>query len=555
MRISSLGRRGRCIALALIAVVACAGEGGRGGTLVISAAGEPDVLFPPMARQAAAKEVFDQLFERLADIGPDLNTLSDAAWTPALATRWEWGSDSMSVTFHLAPGARWHDSVPVRASDMKFTYGVYTTPGLGGSDGAAIAAITDSLTVRDSLTFTVWYKTRAAERFFAIAYNMYPLPEHILGRIPRDSIATSAFVRRPVGNGPFRFVVWEPTVRVEIAAVRDFHRGAPTLDRVIWSIVPDAQTAVQRVFNGEADFVGTSMTSAQAATVASVAGVRATRLPVSAYFLLQFNARDGATERPHPLLGERGARRALTMATDRRGIIRNLLDSLGVLSLGPFTRMQWSADTTLAQIGFDTTGAKRILDSLGWKAGSDGIRMRGGKRFSLTMLVPSSSLARQQLAVLLQEQWRRVGVELRLDQLDNAGMNARFGSRAFDVVPRGLTTSPSPSTLKQNWHSQGASMSNSLNMGRYGNVAIDPLIDSAVTATNVATGRAHYKAAYQALLDDAAAIWLYEPILLAAVSDRVTLGALRADAWWASLPTWRVAPGGAASRSDTTKKR
>jgi ABC-type transport system substrate-binding protein len=83
-------------------------------------------------------------------------------------------------------------------------------------------------------------------------------------------------------------------------------------------------------------------------------------------------------------------------------------------------------------------------------------------------------------------------------------------------------------------------MSDGLNIGRYSNPAVDVQIDSAVTAKSRDIARAKYRAAYQLLLDDAAGIWLLEPIVVGAANRRVTIPPLRRDAWWASVPTWRV---------------
>ena len=85
-----------------------------GGTLLIALPVEPTTLFPPHLRQLQEREIADQIFDVLADIGPDLNTIGDAGWTPRLAESWQWSADSLSIAFKLHPRARWHDGQSVR---------------------------------------------------------------------------------------------------------------------------------------------------------------------------------------------------------------------------------------------------------------------------------------------------------------------------------------------------------------------------------------------------------------------------------------------------------
>ena len=543
-------------AIALLATTGvlggCVTGDSRGGTLVISTAGDADVLFPPTMRAQQAVEVADLVFERLADIGHDLNTLGDAGWQPRLAQRWVWAADSMSVTFHLEPRARWHDGRPVRASDVRFSYAVYTDPAVRSSDGADISRVTDSLTVSDSVTCTVWFKSPNPERFYTVAQNLRALPEHLLSGIPRDSLAASAYARAPVGSGPFKFVRWSQQQRIEVAAADDYHRGRPKLDRIIWTVVPENATAVQRVFAGEADFIQ-QLAPAAVADAWKHANLRAVHLGSLGYSHIAFNLRDGPSNRPNPLFSNRELRRALTMATDKQAVVRNALDSLGYVPYGPFIREQWSADTTLRQLPLDRAAAGRTLDSLGWRMGSNGVRQRAGKPLRFSLLVPASSAARVAAALVVQEQWRQLGVQMEIERLDIAAFFAAVNGRRFEAAMLGVAPQPSPSGLRQNWSTAAITMSNGLNAGSFSDPAVDAAIDSAVTATNLASARAHYRAAYQMLVDAAPAIWLLEPMRVGAVSRRVNVGTLPRHAWWSSLPNWSVT-GEAPARADSAAR-
>src|SRR6266545_120269 len=67
--------------LLLGSLIGCTSRGGCSGdycgALVIAAAGEPDILLPPITQLAIARDVSDQLFLKLADVGMSANTIGD----------------------------------------------------------------------------------------------------------------------------------------------------------------------------------------------------------------------------------------------------------------------------------------------------------------------------------------------------------------------------------------------------------------------------------------------------------------------------------------------
>src|SRR5712692_160617 len=121
--------RSALLAVLVATLATCAKRGGCTGdycgTVVFASPPEPETLLPPVAASAIARDVHDQIFLKLADLGTTLNTIGDEDFQPQLAERWEW-DDPLTLVFHLDPRARWQDGPPVTASDIAFTFDAYT---------------------------------------------------------------------------------------------------------------------------------------------------------------------------------------------------------------------------------------------------------------------------------------------------------------------------------------------------------------------------------------------------------------------------------------------
>ena len=119
-------RWSRLVAGAVLAATAAAcgrdrADCARCGTVVIAATGDPSHLLPPLAYETVARDIGDQVYERLADLAPGGAPIDSSAYRPALAARWE-RVDSLAWRFHLRPGARWQDGQPVTAEDVRFSF-------------------------------------------------------------------------------------------------------------------------------------------------------------------------------------------------------------------------------------------------------------------------------------------------------------------------------------------------------------------------------------------------------------------------------------------------
>ncbi len=531
--------------LCALAVCGCVGTESSsakssGGTLAISTGGDPDALIPSLAQSVQAGQITDMIYDRLADIGDSLNIVNDKGFTPRLADHWTWGADSLSIAFHINPKAKWHDGVPVRSTDVRFTVASAKDSSLGSPVTPLITNI-DSVSTPDSLTAVYWFRARSPQQFYDAVYQLSIMPEHIWKGIPPTSWRASDAARNPVGSGQYRFVRWIPRVAVELAADTTNYRGAPKLSRLIWSIAPDFNTALTRFLSGETDFFE-QLRPENLADVAKNPALRTRQFHSLQYLFAQFNLRDPANHtRPHPIFGNRELRRALTMATDRATIVRSIYDSLALPALGPTVRAYPTTDPNLPQIPFDLPRARQILDSLGWRVtGSDSIRSRNGRPLQFTLSVPSSSKVRVRLAVILQEQLRQAGVKADIEQLEFPALVEKDRKRAFDATIGQWNTQASPGAVRGSWGTGGSRAVSGNNYGSYENPVFDAYVDTALASFDPVKRKAYFSKAYETIIQDAPAIWLAEPVQTVGYHSRIQLATLRTDAWWIHIPDWWV---------------
>jgi peptide/nickel transport system substrate-binding protein len=511
-----------------------------GGTLVISIGGDPDALIPSLVQSVAGAEMTDMIYDRLADIGDSLNILNDKGFTPRLADHWTWAADSLSIAFHINPNAKWHDGVPVRSNDVRFTI-ASTKDSTLGSPAASLITNIDSVSTPDSATAVYWFHTRSPQQFYDAVYQLSIMPEHVWKSIPPASWRSSDAAKNPIGSGQYRFVRWIPRTVVELEADTANYRGAPKIRRLVWTIATDFNTAVSRFLGGEADFFE-QLRLENMPEVAKHPTLRARQFHSLQYQFLQFNLRDPANHaKPHPIFGNRELRRALTMATDRAAIVRSVYDSLAATALGPTVRAYATTDPNLPQIPFDLPRARQILDSLGWRVtGTEGMRSRNGRPLEFTLSVPSTSKVRIQTAVLLQEQLRQAGVKVDVEQIEFPALMDKERKRTFDAAIGQWNTQPSPGAVLGSWGIGGSRAASGNNYGSYENPVFDANVDSALASFDPAKRKALFTKAYETIIQDAPAIWLAEPIQTVGYHSRLQIGALRSDAWWIHIPEWWI---------------
>ena len=503
---------------------------------VIAAIGEPATVLPPLVDETVGRDIGDQIYERLAVLTPGKPPIDSTAYRPALAKAWE-RVDSLTWRFHLRDGARWQDGRPLTAGDVAFSFGAFSDSTLGSVSQQYLAGRV-SVAPEDSATFLVRFSEYYPEQLYDATYHVRVLPRHIWEPVPRSEWAADTSTARMVGSGPFRLERW---VRGQFLALTADSTASerPGIRRAIWRFTPDPDAALNLVLSHEADLLETAIGPERAQRAGADTTLRLIAYPSAAYGFLGFNLSDRRRRGPHPLLGDRETRRGLAMGVDRSVLAQSVFGAEAEAPPGPMSRLLWIWSDSIRTLPYDTAAAARTLDAAGWRVREgDRIRRRGAQRLAFDILVPSTSGSRRQLAVQLQEAWRKLGAEVTVTAVDFAVFQERLGQGRFDSYIGAWLDEPTPRGLGDQWSKAGWG---AINYGHYANPTFDELLARAGREPDVTKASRLYHEAMGTLNDDAPAIFLYSPSNVAVAARRMENVDIDPYSWASGLRTWRAA--------------
>ena len=162
---------------------------------------DPKTLNPLAIQSVQAADIISLMFLKLMEEQADFLNFE-----PALARRWEFSEDSLTITFYLRDDVTWHDGQPVTAADVRFTWELQTDTTVAWKSRHIKERIRD-VEVIDKHTVRYTFASRYPYQLMD-ANDGVIVPKHVLGTVPRDSISTHAFGRAPVGNGPYKLSRW-----------------------------------------------------------------------------------------------------------------------------------------------------------------------------------------------------------------------------------------------------------------------------------------------------------------------------------------------------------
>jgi ABC-type transport system substrate-binding protein len=361
------------LAVALFLTVGC-GQGGfskkvqagKENTFRYPIVTSPTTLDCGIVQDGDTIDLLQQVYEGLVT----WNEQNEVA--PLLAESWEIEDGGKRYVFHLRKGVKFHNGREVTADDFKWTYERNTDPKLKSPTWQYLADIVgvrdkwegrakevSGIQVRDPYTLVIQIdKPRP--------YFLGKLTYLINAVLPKESVpATEEItdISQMVGTGPFKPVRYERDQIFILEANKDYHGGAPLVDRIERQIIKDPAARLSKFKAGELDLV---MLERQ--------DVPALKEDPKFAPMLKFFDRPsiyyiGMNQNAYRPFKNRDVRRAFAMVVDKDKIVNDVLGGLNVVANSIVPPGVLGHRANAAAIPYDPAGARQLLAKAGYPNG------------------------------------------------------------------------------------------------------------------------------------------------------------------------------------------
>lgn len=466
---------------------------------------EPATLNLITSTDAYASNINDYIYESL--LKRDEKTLQ---MKPVLAESWEVSEDHLTYVFHLKRNIRWQDGAPFTSKDVVFSFDRIRDPKVDAAHLRNYYQDIQSLQTPDDYTVIYRYKVpyfRALEFCGGIPI----MPAHLFKET--DNFNQHPIGRQPLGTGPYRFLNWDTGKEIVLVRHESYWGEKPHLNRVVFKIITDSTVALQVLKQGGLDVTGLRPIQwvKQTQNRRFEENYRKLKYYLPSYSYIGWNMRK-------PPFSDRRVRQAMTRLIDRETILKKILFGLGTVVSGPFYINSPEYNAGIRPLPYDPREAVALLKAAGWEDhDGDGILDKDGTPFSFEFLISSGSKFGEQLATMLQENLKQVGIKMEIRKLEWAVFIQKIEDHTFDAATLGWSLGWESDPF-QLWHSSQADKGS--NFVGFRNEEADRLIEAARQEFDHTKRLRMYHRFHEILHEEQPYTFLFTTEALVAVSRR-----------------------------------
>jgi peptide/nickel transport system substrate-binding protein len=363
---------------------------------------------------------------------------------PCLASKWQWSSDGLKLSFTIRDDVTWHDGSPLTAADVAFSFFVYQQDYDSAVSGF-FSLVTD-IRSSDDRTVVVSFD-RVDGSFLFNAGNLFIFQASQYGfawssrTLGERSLNGYDWTKNPpIGTGPWKFDSLA-SGRITLTRNDDYWTGPPHADRLILLAEDDQAKRIEAWKNDDVDIVWPVAPLETSDLVQEPGRLYAADSLRTLFAAYNFNNPARITP---DLFTNIDFRQALLLAMNRERYQESIFGSFINTSKAGSITQPWARDERIVNPARNLDIANSRLDSIGWVDNDgDGIRETpAGDILSLVAIVQSGS--QPELIQILQQldrDFREIGITLTVEELDQDAWTDRWvNTHEFDLIGYSLLT-------------------------------------------------------------------------------------------------------------------
>jgi dipeptide transport system substrate-binding protein len=404
-------KRTRLFLATMLATTMLAAGSANAKTLIYCSEGSPEGFDPaPYTAGTTFNASSRPLYNRLVEFERGTTNI-----IPGLAESWEVSDDSLTYTFKLRKGVKFHTTdffTPTRdfnADDVLFTFerqlkkdhpwNQYTA-GIAWEyfDGMDMPALIKSIEKVDDYTVKFNLTRPEAPMIANLAMDFASIMSAEYAAKLEAEGKKEMLNQQPVGTGPFKFVAYQKDAVIRYAAHEGFWNGKQPIDDLVFAITTDASVRQQKLKAGECH-VAPYPNPADLADLKADPNLQVLEQEGLNVGYLAYNT----TQAPFDNVN---VRKALNMAINKQAILDAVFQGSGKIAKNPIPPTMWSYNDDIQDDPYDPEAAKKMLD----EAGVKDLKM---KIWAMPVQRPYNPNARR-MAELIQADFAKVGVEVEI---------------------------------------------------------------------------------------------------------------------------------------------
>ena len=398
---------------------------------------------------------------------------------PELATHWAYGDDKKTMYFKLNKNARWSDHKPVTAWDFVYAlefmrsehiiapwYNDYYTKEI------------DKVVVFDDYTFAVKSKKAKPDLFMVVGIT--PVPEHYFKKLDKDFVHKYNWEIVP-NTGPYIISDFQKGKFIRFQRKKDwwakdlrYLKNRFNVDHVIYKVIRDYNLLFEYFKKGKIDIF--SLTIPEYWHEKSNISIFQDGYAEKIWFFndTQQSASGMWLNSDKKIFSDINLRKAFAYAMNIEKVITQVLRNDYFRLDNAYVGYGKYSNTAVKPKKYSIEKVESLMKKSGWERGNDGIWIKDKERFSVEVTYGFEEHTPR--LVVLKEEAKKAGVELKLQKLDMSATFKKILEKKHDVAWMGWGTGLRP-VFWEFWHSQNAHKPQTNNITNTDNPEIDKLID------------------------------------------------------------------------------